>query len=163
GRAAVAAGRLAPTNRAAQPRAVPAREERRRAPRHRTRALRLARPQPAGARPALVCRARAAQAAPPRRRRSGPGRRGDPAGGVAQGRSRPVMWLVPHFLALDVAGAAVQLNIARPGASIYQTQTDAVVDAAMRQGRLRFNNAKIFSRDQTARPLMRAIREGAGF
>jgi KDO2-lipid IV(A) lauroyltransferase len=83
--------------------------------------------------------------------------------GLADSTTQPVMWLVPHFLALDVAGAAVQLNIARPGASIYQTQSDPVFDAAMRRGRLRFGNAKIFSRDETARPLMRAIREGAGF
>ena len=83
--------------------------------------------------------------------------------GLADATKRPVMWLVPHFLALDVAGAAVQLNIARPGASIYQAQSDPVFDAAMRRGRLRFGNAKIFARDETARPLMRAIRDGAGF
>jgi len=83
--------------------------------------------------------------------------------GLADATKRPVMWLVPHFLALDVAGAAVQLNIARPGASIYQAQSDPVFDAAMRRGRLRFGNARIFARDETARPLMRAIRDGAGF
>src|SRR5881397_568229 len=83
--------------------------------------------------------------------------------GLADATKRPVMWLVPHFLALDVAGAAVQLNIARPGASIYQAQSDPVFDAAMRRGRLRFGNAKIFARDETTRPLMRAIRDGAGF
>jgi KDO2-lipid IV(A) lauroyltransferase len=82
---------------------------------------------------------------------------------LAERSERPVMWLVPHFLALDVAGAAVQLNIARPGASIYQAQSDPVFDAAMRRGRLRFGNARIFARDETARPLMRAIRDGAGF
>lgn len=74
-----------------------------------------------------------------------------------------VMWLVPHFMALDVVGAAVQLYIKRPGASIYQAQSDPVFDAAMRQGRLRFGNAEIFARSETARPLMRAIRAGAGF
>jgi KDO2-lipid IV(A) lauroyltransferase len=83
--------------------------------------------------------------------------------GLADATKRPVMWLAPHFLALDVAGAAVQLNIARPGASIYQAQSDPVFDAAMRRGRLRFGNARIFARDETARPLMRAIRDGAGF
>lgn len=74
-----------------------------------------------------------------------------------------VMWLVPHFMALDVVGAAVQLYIKRPGASIYQAQSDPVFDAAMRSGRLRFGNAEIFARNETARPLMRAIRAGAGF
>lgn len=74
-----------------------------------------------------------------------------------------VMWLCPHFIALDVVGAAVQLYIKRPGASIYQAQSDPVFDAAMRRGRLRFGNAEIFARSETARPLMRAIRAGAGF
>ena len=38
------------------------------------------------------------------------------------------MWLVPHFLALDVAGAAMQLFQSRPVASIYQAQSDPVFD-----------------------------------
>jgi Kdo2-lipid IVA lauroyltransferase/acyltransferase len=74
-----------------------------------------------------------------------------------------VMWLVPHFVGLDVAGAATQLYIQRNVASIYQSQSSAVLDAAMRQGRLRHGNAQIFARSETARPLMRAIRNGAGF
>jgi Kdo2-lipid IVA lauroyltransferase/acyltransferase len=76
---------------------------------------------------------------------------------------QPLMWLAPHFLALDVAGAAVQLYIKRPGASIYQAQSNKVFDAAMKQGRLRFGNAKIFARNETAKPLMRAVKEGMGF
>ena len=75
----------------------------------------------------------------------------------------PVMWLVPHFMALDVAGAAVQLFVARPGCSIYQTQSNVVFDAALRRARLRFGNARIFARHETAKPLLRAIKEGAGF
>jgi KDO2-lipid IV(A) lauroyltransferase len=75
----------------------------------------------------------------------------------------PVMWLVPHFMALDVAGAAVQLFVARPGCSIYQSQSNPVFDAALRRARLRFGNAQIFSRRETAKPLLRAIKAGAGF
>jgi KDO2-lipid IV(A) lauroyltransferase len=78
-------------------------------------------------------------------------------------RDKPLMWLAPHFLGLDIAGAAIQLSIARPGCSIYQAQSNAVFDGAMRRGRLRFGNARIFSRQETAKPLMRAIKEGAGF
>lgn len=83
--------------------------------------------------------------------------------GFADRHPGAVMWLVPHFVGLDVAGAAVQMNIARPAASIYQVQNNPVLDAAVRKGRLRHGNAQIFSRSETARPLMRAIREGAGF
>ena len=83
--------------------------------------------------------------------------------GFADRHPGAVMWLVPHFVGLDVAGAAVQLNIARPGASVYQVQNNPVLDAAVRQGRLRYGNAQIFARSETAKPLMRAVRAGAGF
>ncbi len=75
----------------------------------------------------------------------------------------PLMWLAPHFMALDVAGVAIQLFVARPGCSIYQAQSDPVFDAALKRARLRFGNAKIFARNETAKPLMRAIKEGRGF
>ena len=85
------------------------------------------------------------------------------AAGFADAHAGPVMWLAPHFMALDVAGAAIQLHVARPGCSIYQAQSNPVVDAALRRARLRFGNARIFSRRETAKPLLRAIKEGAGF
>ena len=76
----------------------------------------------------------------------------------------PVMWLVPHFLALDVAGAAVQLFQSRQVATIYQTQSNPVFDAAVRRGRLRFGQAKVFSRHgDGVLPLVRAVRRGAIF
>ncbi|AEG91867.1 LpxL/LpxP family acyltransferase [Ramlibacter tataouinensis] len=83
--------------------------------------------------------------------------------GFADRHPGPVMWLVPHFVGLDVAGAAVQLYVRRPGVSIYQAQTNPVIDAAVRRGRLRHGNAQIFARSETAKPLMRAVRQGAGF
>lgn len=75
----------------------------------------------------------------------------------------PVMWLVPHFVGLDVAGVAVQLNIRRGLASIYQEQSNKVIDAAMRRARLRHGNTEIFSRAEGARPLLKAVRQGFGF
>lgn len=83
--------------------------------------------------------------------------------GFADRHAGPVMWLVPHFVGLDVAGAAVQMHIDRPAASIYQVQNNPVLDAAVRNGRLRHGNAQIFARSETAKPLVRAIRNGAGF
>jgi Kdo2-lipid IVA lauroyltransferase/acyltransferase len=82
---------------------------------------------------------------------------------LAERSPRPVMWLVPHFMALDVAGAAVLLFQKRKGISIYQAQSDSVMDAAIRRGRLRLGNAEIFPRDNSAKPLMRAIRRGDAF
>jgi len=82
---------------------------------------------------------------------------------LAERSARPVMWLVPHFIGLDIAGAATQLFQKRRVASIYQPQSNALLDAAMRAGRLRFGNAHIYSRGESAKPLMRAIRSGDAF
>ncbi len=82
---------------------------------------------------------------------------------LAERSERPVMWLVPHFMALDVAGLAVLLYQTRRGASIYQKQSNAVMDAVMRAGRLRLGNAVIFPRRDAARPLIREIRQGTAF
>ena len=82
---------------------------------------------------------------------------------LAERSARPVMWLAPHFMGLDVAGAAVLLFQKRKGISIYQAQSDPVLDAALRRGRLRLGNAEIFSRDEAGRALFRAIRKGDAF
>ena len=84
--------------------------------------------------------------------------------GFAERSSAPVMWLVPHFMALEAAATAVQLFQSRRGATIYQRQSNPVFDAAMRAGRERFGNSLLFSRRDSAKPLIRAIRQqGLGF
>ena len=82
---------------------------------------------------------------------------------LAERSDRPVMWLAPHFMGLDVAGASVLLFQKRKGISIYQQQSDPVLDRALRRGRLRLGNAEIFSRDEAGRALFRAIRRGDAF
>ena len=82
---------------------------------------------------------------------------------LAERSERPVMWLAPHFLALDVTGVSILLNQNRHAGSIYQAQSNPVFDAAMRRGRLRFGNAEIFARSEGARALMRAIKRGDAF
>ena len=83
--------------------------------------------------------------------------------GLAERSDKPVMWLVPHFVALDVAGVATQLFQGGKVASIYQAQSNAVFDQAMRNGRLRFGLAEIFARSERALPLVRAIKRGHAF
>lgn len=83
--------------------------------------------------------------------------------GLAERSERPVMWLVPHFLGLDVAGAATQLFQKRWVSSIYQTQSNPVLDAAMRRGRLRFGVGEVHPRSDSAKPLFRAIKRGDAF
>jgi len=86
---------------------------------------------------------------------------GDP--GFAERTPGAVMWLVPHFVALDVAGQATQLFQNRAVGSIYQRQSIAAFDTAIRKGRLRFGNGDIYSRHEKALPLIRAIRKGVAF
>lgn len=76
---------------------------------------------------------------------------------------RALMWLVPHFIGMDVAGTASQLYQRRHVATIYQTQSNAVFDAAIRRGRLRFDQGEVFSRHDSALPLVRAIKRGMIF
>ncbi len=83
---------------------------------------------------------------------------------LAERSDAPVMWLVPHFMALEVAAAAVQLFQSRRGATIYQAQSNPVFDAAVRKGRQRFGGSELFARSDSAKPLIRAIRQqGLGF
>jgi Kdo2-lipid IVA lauroyltransferase/acyltransferase len=78
---------------------------------------------------------------------------------LAERSDRPVMWLVPHFMALEVAATAVQLFQTRRGGTIYQSQSNPVFDAAMRRGRERFGQSVLFSRHDGAKTLIRTIRQ----
>jgi KDO2-lipid IV(A) lauroyltransferase len=83
--------------------------------------------------------------------------------GFAEREPGAVMWLVPHFVALDVAGASTQLFQGRRVGSIYQKQSIPVFDRAIRAGRVRFGQGDIFSRHEKALPLIRGIRRGFAF
>jgi KDO2-lipid IV(A) lauroyltransferase len=82
---------------------------------------------------------------------------------LAQNSSRPVMWLVPHFLGMDVAGMASQLFQTRPVCAMYQQQTNPVFDQAIRRGRARFGLGELHTRHDNALRLVRAIRRGRVF
>ncbi len=83
---------------------------------------------------------------------------------LAERSDRPVMWLVPHFMGLDVAGVAVLLFQDQYACSMYQAQSNPVMDDIIRKGRLRFGEkAEIFPRSDKALPLIRAIRKGHAF
>ena len=82
---------------------------------------------------------------------------------LAERSDRPVMWLVPHFVGLEIAGAATQLYQTRMGCDIYTAQSNPVLDAAFRKGRARFGLALLFNRQQGAMPVVRAIKKGVAF
>lgn len=76
-------------------------------------------------------------------------------------RHSPTILLCPHFVCLDVAGAAVALEIS--GCSIYSEQKNPLFDQVLRKGRSRFHPVKLLSRSQGVKPILRAMREGLPF
>ncbi len=82
---------------------------------------------------------------------------------LADRSRRPVMWLAPHFVGLEQAGIATRLWASRDAVSIYQHQTNAVMDRALHRGRSRFGHALLFARHESSRPVVRAIRRGCPF
>jgi KDO2-lipid IV(A) lauroyltransferase len=82
---------------------------------------------------------------------------------LAENSPQPVMWLVPHFVALEVAGAATQLYQTVAGCDIYTPQSNPVLDEAFRKGRSRFGLATLFNRHQGALQVVRAIKKGTPF
>lgn len=69
-----------------------------------------------------------------------------------------VMWLVPHFVGLDIAAIAGQLYQNRVATTIYQAQSNPVMEKAMRNSRMRFGKAVVFTRQQGLVPVTKAIR-----
>jgi KDO2-lipid IV(A) lauroyltransferase len=77
--------------------------------------------------------------------------------------TQPTMWIVLHFLGLEVAGAAAQLFQERTVVDIYQAQSNPVFDTALKRGRLRFGRAEAYPRGASIRPVLKRIREGCPF
>jgi len=80
-----------------------------------------------------------------------------------QQEGRAVMWLVPHFVGVDIAGIAMQLYQDQPGVDIYAPQSNPVLDAALLQGRQRLGKAEFYRRQDGARAVLRAIKRGHAF
>ncbi len=82
---------------------------------------------------------------------------------LAERSERPVMWLAPHFVGLEIAGAATQIYQTRMGIDVYTAQSNPVIDAAFHKGRARFGLALLVNRQQGAMPVVRAIKKGTAF
>ena len=70
----------------------------------------------------------------------------------------PTILLCPHFVCLDVAGAATAMEIS--ASSMYVQQKNAAFDKALRDGRSRFKPSKLFTRQDGIKPILRALRDG---
>lgn len=70
---------------------------------------------------------------------------------------KPTILLCPHFVCLDVAGAATAMEI--NASSMYVQQKNAVFDKLLRDGRSRFKAQKLFTRQDGIKPIIRALRD----
>lgn len=74
---------------------------------------------------------------------------------------RPVIWLAPHFVGLDMGGARIITEWR--GISVYSRQKDPLLDRVLLRGRTRFVTPVLFSRQDGIRPVIRAMRSGLPF
>lgn len=76
-------------------------------------------------------------------------------------KMRPVIWLAPHFVGLDMGG--VRLTADYPLVSIYSRQKNAGFDAILRHGRTRLGPTTLYSRQDGVLPVVRALKKGLPF
>lgn len=76
---------------------------------------------------------------------------------VAAMTDKPTILLCPHFVCLDVAGAAIAMEAS--ASSMYVTQKNAAFDQVLRAGRARFKPVKLFTRQDGIKPILRALRD----
>jgi KDO2-lipid IV(A) lauroyltransferase len=76
-------------------------------------------------------------------------------------RDRPVLWLAPHFVGLDMGGTRIITEW--QGASMYSHQKNPAFDRILLHGRTRFVKPVLFSRQDGIRPVVKTIRDGVPF
>jgi KDO2-lipid IV(A) lauroyltransferase len=74
---------------------------------------------------------------------------------------RPVIWLAPHFVGLDMGG--VRLTMDRQIASIYAPARNPVFDTFIRHGRTRFSNIVLIPRHEGIKSTLHTIKSGLPF
>ena len=75
--------------------------------------------------------------------------------------NRPVIWLAPHFVGLDMGG--VRLSAEYRAVSVYSRQKNSVFDAILYHGRTRFVMPELVSRQEGMRAVVKAMRRGLPF
>jgi len=76
-------------------------------------------------------------------------------------RDRPVIWLAPHFVGLDMGG--IRLTAEYPLVSVYSKQKNPAFDAVLLHGRTRLGPTELYSRQDGIRPVAKAIKSGLPF
>lgn len=76
-------------------------------------------------------------------------------------RDRPVVWLAPHFVGLDMGGVRVAADT--PGVSMYSRQKSPAIDALLLSARTRFSPSLLVSRQEGLKPVIKAMKRGLPF
>ena len=72
-----------------------------------------------------------------------------------------IVIFAPHFLGLDAGATALSQQVPwRQFDTIYATQSNPVVDAWVAQGRSRFGNARLRSKNESVKSIIAELREG---
>ena len=71
---------------------------------------------------------------------------------------RPIMLLFPHFVGIDIGGAAVTMS--HDIVCIYAEQSDPVFNRLFLHGRTRFGNQQLLSRRDSLRATVKAMKSG---
>jgi KDO2-lipid IV(A) lauroyltransferase len=74
---------------------------------------------------------------------------------------RPVIWLAPHFIGLDMGG--IRISSEYRGISVYSRQKDPAFDEILYHGRTRFVMPELYSRQEGVRSVIKALRRGLPF
>jgi KDO2-lipid IV(A) lauroyltransferase len=74
---------------------------------------------------------------------------------------RPVIWLAPHFVGLDMGG--IRLTMDYRIASLYAPARNPVSDRMMLRGRSRFSSPTLISKPDGIKPVLKALKERLPF
>ena len=74
---------------------------------------------------------------------------------------RPVILLSPHFVGLDAQATRISMFV--PGCSVYSNQKNPVLNKLLYDGRVRFRDAVLLSRQDGMRKIVKAMKEGYRF
>ena len=74
---------------------------------------------------------------------------------------RPVVMLAPHFVGLDAGGTVVSMHVV--GCSVFSKQKNPVLNKLLYDGRMRFNEAVLLSRQDGMRKILKALKDGYPF
>lgn len=74
---------------------------------------------------------------------------------------RPVIMLSPHFVGLDAGATRISMFV--PGCSVYSKQKNPVLDKLLYDGRARFTDVVLLSRQDGLRKIIKAMKDGFRF